>query len=57
MIRYIRKLGKEKIVERINAYKNNEYMPDDILSSILASYSNFFFLERILEKKLGINRD
>jgi hypothetical protein len=56
MIRYIRKLGKDKIVERINAYKNNEYMPDDILSSILASYSNFFF-SRILEKKLGINRD
>lgn len=40
MNRYIRQIGKEKILERISAFKNNEHMADDILSSILASYSN-----------------
>jgi hypothetical protein len=39
MIRYIRKLGQEKIVERIKAYKKNEYIPNDILSAILKSHS------------------
>ena len=39
LVRNIRRIGKEKIIERINAFKNNEHMPDDILSSILNSYS------------------
>lgn len=39
MVRYLRKLGKEKIVERITAFKKNEHMPDDILSAILTSFS------------------
>jgi hypothetical protein len=39
MIRYLRKMGKEKIMERITAFKNNEHIPDDILSSILTSNS------------------
>ena len=39
MIRYLRKMGKEKIMERITAFKNNEHIPDDILSAILTSNS------------------
>jgi hypothetical protein len=44
--RMIRKIGKDKIIDRISAYKNNEYMPNDILSSILSSYSKRDFLIR-----------
>ena len=39
MVGHIRELGRNKIMERINAYKNKEHMPDDILSSILSDYS------------------
>lgn len=39
LVKFIRKVGKDKLIERINAFKNNEHMPDDILSSILQSYS------------------
>lgn len=39
LVRYIRKVGRDKVVERITAFKNNEHMPDDILSSILTSFS------------------
>lgn len=39
MSRFLRKLGKDKILERINAFQNNEYTPNDILSSILSGYS------------------
>lgn len=35
----IRNIGREKILERIKAFKNNEHVPDDILSNILKSYS------------------
>jgi hypothetical protein len=38
-MKYLRNLGKEKILERIRAFKNNEYIPDDILSNILKSCS------------------
>jgi cholesterol 24(S)-hydroxylase len=38
MIRHVRKIGRDKITERINAFKNNEYMPNDILSAILNTY-------------------
>ena len=44
MVHYIRDTGRNKIMERINAYKNNEHMPDDILSSILSSSSNEYIL-------------
>ena len=40
MIEYMRDLGRKKIIERVNAFKNNEHLPDDILTSILNSYSN-----------------
>lgn len=44
MIRHLRKVGKAKILERISAFQSNEHMPVDILSSILASYSNSIFI-------------
>ena len=40
MIEYMRDLGRKKIIERVNAFKNNEHLPDDILTAILNSYSN-----------------
>lgn len=40
MIEHIREMGRNKILERVNALKNNEHMPEDILSSILSNYSN-----------------
>ena len=39
MMKYLRKVGRDRIVERIAAFKNNEHLPDDILSAILSSYS------------------
>ena len=40
MLSYLRELGQKKIVERIDAYKNNEHIPNDILSAILKGNSN-----------------
>ena len=40
MIEYIREMGRNKILERVNAFKNNEHVPEDILSTILDNYSN-----------------
>ena len=40
IIKYLRDMGRNKILERVNAFKNNEHMPDDILSSILSDMSN-----------------
>lgn len=64
MIRYLRKLGRDRIQERINAFKNNEHMPDDILSSILNSFSKLFtlfgaiysFLNRIILVKMNFKK-
>jgi hypothetical protein len=39
LIEYIRNVGKEKILERLNAIKNEEHIPTDILSTILKSWS------------------
>jgi hypothetical protein len=40
-IDYIRNIGREKILERLNAMKNEEHIPtDDILASILKNWSN-----------------
>lgn len=40
MIRYLRQVGRDKILERINVYKEQESAEaNDILSSILKSYS------------------
>jgi hypothetical protein len=53
MIRHIRKVGREKIVERINAFKNNEHMPNDILSAILTSYSKSNEIFNCIENFFG----
>lgn len=37
----LRQIGREKILERIAAMENNEHVPDDILTSILTSFSKF----------------
>ena len=41
MLAYLREIGQKKILERIDAFKNNEHLPDDILSAILKSNSNY----------------
>ena len=51
MIRYLRKIGKDKIMERITAFKNNEHIPDDILSAILKSNSKSY-----ISKQYSITR-
>ena len=50
MIEHIREMGRNKILERVNAYKNNEHMPEDILSTILSNYSNYI----VVRIKLGL---
>jgi hypothetical protein len=39
IIRNLRQIGREKILERIKAFQNNEHMPNDIISNILKSCS------------------
>jgi hypothetical protein len=39
LIEDIRKIGREKILERLDAMKNEEHVPTDILSTILKSWS------------------
>ena len=41
IVKYLRDTGRNKILERINAFKNNEHLPDDILTAILKSNSNY----------------
>ena len=38
--RFVRKIGRDKIMERIKAMENNEHVPNDILTSILEGFSN-----------------
>jgi len=40
VVRYLRKVGREQIVARINAIKNGEYLPNDILTTILNSHKD-----------------
>ena len=40
MLSYLRNIGQKKIMERIEAFKNNEHIPNDILSAILKGNSN-----------------
>ena len=49
-IRNIRQIGRNRILERLNAFKNNEHIPDDILSSILANYSIYNIKSNINSK-------
>lgn len=39
MIRILRETGRDRILERIKAFKNDEPLPNDILTSILTNYS------------------
>lgn len=39
MIRYLRKVGREKLYERLEAIKNDERLPNDILTAILSNMS------------------
>ncbi len=41
-IDYLRNTGKEKILERLNALKNQDYVPSDILTTILHNWSIFY---------------
>ena len=41
IIQHLREIGRNKIMERINAFKNNEHLPNDILTAILKSNSNY----------------
>ena len=42
IVKHLREIGREKILERLKAIQNNEYVPDDILSNIMKNYSNSF---------------
>ena len=42
-IRSIRKIGKNQILERLNDIKNQNYIPIDILSTILNNWSKYIF--------------
>jgi hypothetical protein len=42
-IRSIRKIGKNQILERLNDIKNQNYIPIDILSTILNNWSKFIY--------------
>ncbi len=49
-MKYLRETGREKIMDRLRAIKNQEHVPTDILSSILHSWSTWlFFLVLICE--------
>nr|QUF59384.1 cytochrome p450 CYP3049B2 [Brachionus angularis] len=50
MIRYLRQVGKEKINQRIKAFKNGENLPNDILTAILNnSKEDYFDLEVMID--------
>jgi predicted transcriptional regulator len=38
-VRELRRIGREKILERLQAIQNNEQLPEDMLTIILKSYS------------------
>lgn len=39
MIQYLRKIGRQKLHERLEAIKNDENLPNDILTAILSNMS------------------
>ena len=47
-IRSIRKIGKNQILERLNDIKNQNYIPIDILSTILNNWSRYIFKQLII---------
>lgn len=45
MVGVIREMGRELIIEKINALKKNEHMSDDLFTAVLKNHSkqNHFF--------------
>lgn len=43
----LRQHGREQVLKRIRALENSEYIPEDILSIVIATHCNF---HSILEK-------
>jgi hypothetical protein len=41
-VKSIREIGRQKIEERLNAIKNGDPLPNDILANVIQSFSNFF---------------
>ncbi len=41
-IKYLRDSGRKIIIDRLKAMKDGDYVPNDILSSILNNWSNFY---------------
>ena len=39
VVRYLRQVGREQILNRLNAIKNGDYLPNDILTTILNTHS------------------
>lgn len=60
VVRYLRRVGREQITARINAIKNNENLPNDILTTILNSHSIcqkiFFIYIIIIMNYLNVKR-
>ena len=46
MVKHLRNLAKEKLMERLSAIKNNEQVPNDILGTLLKTCSKL-----VLNKK------
>ena len=44
-VRFLRKTGKEQILKRLEMIKNNDELPNDILTTILMCHSKLFFLD------------
>jgi hypothetical protein len=39
IVKWMREVGREKITERLNAIKNGDPLPDDILANVLKNFS------------------
>ena len=46
-VRYLRETGRTQILKRLEMIKNNEELPNDILTSILKSHGNDKFKKKI----------
>ncbi len=48
LVENIRNVGREKILDRLEAMKNEEHVPTDILSTILKNWSKFLIKQKIV---------
>jgi cholesterol 24(S)-hydroxylase len=53
VFRYLRDIGRKALISRLNAMKNGEYLPNDILQTILEANSKKFKIK--LFKKMSLN--